>query len=116
MNGAEWVKHFISRLIYISHGQYVLRNFTLHDQTRGYLRLQDRQQVLGEIDRLADEDPANIPQESRFLLEVDFSSLRRSSFERHSYWVMAMKAARCAGRRTVACQSRRGASARQLDL
>ena len=41
MNGAEWVKHFISRLLYISHGQWVLRNFTLHDQTRGYLRLQD---------------------------------------------------------------------------
>ena len=93
MNGAEWVNHFIPRILHIFQGQWVLQNFTLHDQTRGYLRLQERQQVLEEIDRLADEDPSNIPQESRFLLEVDFRSLLRSFFERQSYWVMVMKAA-----------------------
>ena len=80
MNGDDWVKNFISRLLHISHGQWVLRNFTLHDQTRGYLRLQERRQVLEEMDRLAEADPADIPQESLFLLEVDFSSLLRSSF------------------------------------
>ena len=101
MNGADWVKNFISRLLHISHGQWVLRNFTLHDQTRGYLRLQERRQVLEEMDRLAEADPADIPQESLFLLEVDFSSLLRLSFERQSYWVMAMKAARRAGQRAV---------------
>ena len=116
MNGADWVKNFISRLLHISHGQWVLRNFTLHDQTRGYLRLQERRQVLEEMDRLAEADPANIPQESLFLLEVDFSSLLRSSFERQSYWVMAMKAARRTGQRAVVRQNRRVASDRRLDL
>ena len=93
MNGAEWVKHFISRLLHISHGQWVMWSFTVHDQTRGYLWLQYWKQVLEEIDRLVDEDPANIPQESQFLLEVNFSPLLRSSFEDQSYYVMAMKAA-----------------------
>jgi hypothetical protein len=116
MNGAEWVKHFFSRLLHISHGQWVLRNFTLHNQTRGYLRLQERQQVLEEMDPLAEADPANIPQESQFLLEMDFSSLLCSFFERQSYWVMVMKAARRVGRRTVVHQSRRGALDQRLDL
>ena len=115
-NGAEWVKHFIFRLLHISHVQWVLRNCTLYNQTRGYLRLQDQRQVLEEMDRLVDKDPANIPQESRFLLEMDFSSLLCSSFEHQSYWVMAMKAVRRAGRDSIVCQSRCGASAWCLEL
>lgn len=116
MNGDEWTKHFISRLLQISHGQWVLRNFTLHDQTRGYIRLRDRRQVLAEIDQLADVDPDLIPPDSRFLLEVDYSSLLRASFERQSYWVMAMKAARRAGRRAAVRRSREGASDRRRNL
>ena len=111
MNGAEWVNHFISRLLHISHGQWVLQNFTLHDQTRGYLWLQDRRHILEEMDWLADKEPSNIQQESRSLLEVDFSYLLYSSFERQLYWVMATKVARRAGRYVIAHQSCRGATA-----
>ena len=116
MNGAEWVKYFISRLLHISHGQWVLRNFTLHNQTRSYLWLKDRRQVLEEIDQLVDEVPTNILQDSWFPLEVDFRSLLHSSFECQSYWVMAVKAARRAGKRDVVQQSYHGASAQRLDL
>ena len=94
----------------------MLRNFTLHDQTGGYLQLQDRWQVLEEIVWLVDEDPANIPQDSRFLLEVDFSFLFRLSFACQSYWLMAMEAKQCAGRRATVYQSCCGASACCLDL
>ena len=116
MNGAEWVKHFISRLLHISHGQWVLQNFILHGQTRGYLRLQDCIQVLEEMDQMADEDPSNILKESWSLLKVDFSSLLCLSFEHQLYWVMAMKTAQRAGRHGIVCRSCHGASDRRLEL
>ena len=110
MNGCDWMKHFITHLLHISHSQWLYRNFTLHDKARGYLRLKERKNVLLEIDRLLDVNPNDIPTESKFLLEMDFDSLYRTSFEKQSYWVVAMKAAHRAGRRTKLLRRRRRAS------
>ena len=106
MNGADWMKHFVSHLLHISHSQWLYRNFTLHDTTRGYLRLKERQNVLIQIDQLLEVDPNNIPAESRFLLEMDFDGLYQSTFEKQAYWVVAMKAAYRAGRRTALVRRR----------
>ena len=92
------------------------RNFTLHDKTNGYLRLTARRDVLLEIEKLAELDPEKLPAESRFLLEMDFDGLYRSSFERQSYWVRAMKAARRAGRRAAHLRRRRNALGRRHRL
>ena len=116
MNGNDWMKKLVSQLLQISHSQWMFRNFVLHDRVRGYLRLKERKSVLQEIERLVECDPDEIPQESKFLLEMDFQTLYNSSFEKQSYWVRAMKAARRAGRRAVALAqvaSRQGASARR---
>jgi hypothetical protein len=113
MTSNDWIKHFIGRLLLISHSQWLYRNFTLHDKSRGYLRLQSRREVLKEVDRLMDTNPDDIPQGSQYLLELDFTSLYNSSFERQSYWVLAMKAARQAGRRTDHIAKSRGASHRR---
>ena len=59
--------------------------------------------VLSEIEKMVDMNPDKLPEESRFLLEMDFDSLYNSSFERQSYWVRAMKAARHAGKRAARC-------------
>ncbi len=37
MTGVGWMKHFIGKLLQISHLQWLYHNFTLHDKTRGYL-------------------------------------------------------------------------------
>ena len=113
MSGADWMEHFVSHLVRISHSQWVYRNFVLHDKTRGYLRLKERKEVLREIDELLEMDPDKLPEESKFLLELDFDNLYNSSFERQSYWVQAMKAARRAGRRAARLRSRRGAAGRR---
>ena len=112
MNGSDWMKQFITRILHISHSQWIFRNFTLHDKLRGTIKLREWADVLAEVVTLAEMDPSTLPPESRFLLEMDFSTLKRSPLERQSYWVRAMKAARRAGQRTALAQSRRGASAR----
>ena len=113
MNGDDWMRHFISHILHITHAQWIFRNTTLHDKVRGTLRLRERMDVLHEVERYIDTDPAAIPADSRFLLEIDFDSLFRSSFERQTYWVRAMRAAQRAGRRAALLQSRRGAGARR---
>ena len=97
----------VSQLMHASHNQWILRNFTLHDKQRGYLRLQQRKDLLRELDRLIDTPPEEVPEGSRYLLELDYSDLYNASFEQQSYWVLAMKAARRAGRRA---RSRRHAA------
>ena len=93
MTGDNWMKHFIAKLLQVLHSQWLYQNFTLHEKTRGYLRLQHRKEVLKEVDHLMDTNPDEIPQGSQYLLEMDFTSLYNASFERQSYWVLAMKAA-----------------------
>jgi hypothetical protein len=110
MTSNNWMKLFIGRLVLISHLQWLYRNFTLHDKLRGYLCLQCQKEVLKEVDCLTDRNPDDILQGSRYLLELDFTSLYNSSFERQSYWVLAMKAAQQVGCCTNHKAKSRGAS------
>jgi len=73
--------------------------------------MRKRQEILAEVDRLAEVDPVLLPEGSKYLLEIDFSSLLNGNLEKPSYWVLAMKAAVKAGQRTVARS--RHATARQ---
>jgi hypothetical protein len=109
INGSDWMKAMASHLIQASHCQWIYRNFTLHDKQQGYLRLQQRKDLLQELDKLIDTPPDEVPEGSRYLLELDYSDLYNAPFERQSYWVLAVRAARRAGRRarTHAKASRR---------
>jgi hypothetical protein len=110
MTGNDWMKHFIENLIQVLHSQWLYRNFTLHNKTRGYLHLQHRKEVLKEVDCLMDTNLDEIPQGSQYLLEMDFTSLFNASFEQQSYWVLAMKAVRRAGCHAEHNSKSRGAS------
>ena len=90
MNGNDWMKQFASQLVNISHAQWVYRNFTLHDKSKGLLHLQRRNDVLMEIDRLVQLRPEDLPEESKFLLEIDLKSLQHSGYERQAYWVQVI--------------------------
>ena len=100
LSSGNWAKQFITRILHISHGQWIFCNTSLHHETQGYLRLQERTATLATIDHLSTIDPVNIPDKSKYLLEMEFSSLRNNSLEQQSFWVYAMKAAFSAGRRT----------------
>ena len=108
---ADWSRHLISQVLQMSHAQWVFRNVSLHDAAQGYIRVQKRESILQEVDRLAEIDPILLPEDSKYLLEIDFSSLHRDTLEKQSYWLLAMKAAVKAGQRTVARS--RHATARQ---
>ena len=108
MNGQDWARSFVTKLVDISHGQWMYRNFSLHSKTKGHLKLSRQADVLTEIARLSDCRPDDVPAESRFLLEVEVNTLDQKSLAHQEYWIAAMKAAVKAGQRG---RARRGSPA-----
>lgn len=98
---ASWAKGFITRLLHLSHSQWIYRNVSLHDLSNGYLRRKKRRDMLRDIARLLETPSDEVPEECRFLLEVDHAALEGASLDRQAYWVLAVEAAKGAGRVAV---------------
>ena len=94
LNGDDWMKGLITRLLHISHSQWLFRNFTLHDTQCGYKRMKDKAEVRLRIEELSNTAPDRIPDHSKFLLEIDTEQLMAGDFNTQVYWVTAMEAAR----------------------
>ena len=95
----DWIAKFLRHLLHITHGQWIYRNVSRHHLQHGLLRDLERQTLLREIDKYLSVSPEEVPEESKFLLEIDFRQIRTASTEKQSYWVQAMRAAIHAGRR-----------------
>lgn len=104
-----WMATFVSHILQISHSQWLYRNMTLHHRDHGTRELRRRQEILQEIERHLDLSPADIPRTSQFLLEIPFQELEHSHPTEQSYWLLAIQAARCAGRRAIRRGRRRTA-------
>lgn len=117
LNGRDWMKSFISRLMQLTHSQWLYRNITLHDKAGGSLRKQKMEQMKSEAEMLACTDPCAFPKESRFLLELDDERYIRGdgNFHDKSYWLIAMKAAVVAGRRKARGVRRRTRTDRERN-
>ncbi len=37
LNGADWTKQFISKILQLNYSQWIYRNISLHDKRHGYL-------------------------------------------------------------------------------
>ena len=72
------------------HAQWVFHNFSLRDNATCYLRLQQRKEVLQEVDHLSQLDPRDMPERSRYLLEINFASFKNESLLDQTYWLYSM--------------------------
>ena len=99
LTASDWTTQFITRLLHITHGQWIYRNISRHHRRHGLLEQAERKSLLREIDQYMQVAPEDVPEESRFLLEIDFQQIRTASTEKQSYWVHAIRAAVKAGSR-----------------
>ena len=93
LKGADWTKQFISRLLQITHLQWIYRNISRHNKCQGYLRNKQADLLLTEIESLADVSPEDVLESRRFLLEINFTELTNFHLETQKYWVLAVHAA-----------------------
>ena len=99
INGADWCRMFIAKLLKISHDQWIFRNFTLHDKQHGHLAMLRREELAQEIERLQSLDPADVPADSRFLLDFNIDDLAEGDIGMQEEWIYAITSARKAGMR-----------------
>jgi hypothetical protein len=111
MTSFDWTAQFISHLLHLTHGQWIYRNISRHHHIYGLLKSTERRALLREIDQFLRVDPEDVPEESKFLLEIDFQQIRHERTEKQSYWVHAIRAAVKAGRRAKRYRHRRPVSA-----
>jgi hypothetical protein len=82
----------------------------LHDKLCGYLHNKSLKDIRLTIEDLAETSPEDIPEESKFLLEINFGNITKSHIENQQYWIIALQAAITAGWRS----SVEGSQARRI--
>jgi hypothetical protein len=114
INSDNWIKMFISKLLQISHTQWIFWNLTFHDRQQGHLAMLRREELEEEMERLHSLDPAEVPEDSRFLLDFDPDDLAKGDISNQEHWILAMRAARIAGMRARGQKSRWQKATRRL--
>ena len=107
----------MSRVLQLTHSQWLYRNITLHDKAGGSLCNLKMEQIRSEAEMLACTDPRALPEESRFLLELDGERYVKGDANFHDkvYWMMAMKTAVVAEKRNSRASRRRSRMSQELE-
>ncbi len=93
LNGKDWTRQFISRILQLTHSQWIFRNISLHDKINGFLCNKKADEILQLINEFAKVAPEDVPKDSWFLLEINFSELTKAHLETQTYWTLEVDAA-----------------------
>jgi hypothetical protein len=102
LNGTDWTKQFITKILQITHSQWIYWNILLQDKRQGYLHHKRADKLMKEMEVLADLSPEDVPEMSRFLLEINFTELSRLHVETQKYWILAVNGTLTAQNRELA--------------
>ena len=110
LNGKDWTRQFISRILQLTHSQWIFRDISFHDKTNGFLCNKKADKILQLINKIAEVAPEDVPKDSRFLLKINFSELTKAHLETQTYWTLVVDAAITA----KALELARGAQAKRI--
>jgi hypothetical protein len=94
LNGEDWTKQFISKLLQITHSQWIYRNISLRDRCHGYLHTKNVKEIMWDIESLSSLAPKDVPKASHFLLKINFTKLTKFHIETQKYWTLVVNAVR----------------------
>ena len=90
----KWCTGLITRLLEITHGQWLYWNYIVHDPVSGTIATAKKEELLVEIERQRDLGDASLLEEDKYLAEVNLEEMETSSGERQHYWILAIQTAR----------------------
>ena len=95
LSGYDWVKTFISKILQITHSQWIFRNMTLHDCNGGELRRREAQNMRSEAECFAHMNPMDLKEQDCWLLELDGEKYIRGDghYIDKCYYIAAARAA-----------------------
>jgi hypothetical protein len=94
----QWMTGVIVKLLKITHGQWLYRCIQVHESATGTLWTARKEELQHEIEAQQDMGSAGLLEDDQFLAEVNLDDLELSSGEQQEYWLLAIQAAREAGR------------------
>jgi hypothetical protein len=89
----KWSSGLITWLLDITHGQWLYRNFIVHDPISGIIATGKKEELLLEIERQWDLGDAGLLEEDKYLVEVNLGDLETTLGECLHYWLLAIKTA-----------------------
>ncbi len=90
----KWCSGLITRLLEITHGQWLYRNYIVHDPVSGTIATAKKEELLVEIERQRELGDVGLLEEDKYLAEVNLEEMATSSGERQHYWLLAIQTAR----------------------
>merc|ERR1712115_656525 len=92
MTAKRWTKTLITKLLQITHKQWLLRNAKIHIKRKGDMNKEEHDKLLDKIKKLIWTDPKDLLPGNEHLLNEDFDSLGRASAIDQILWVAEMEA------------------------
>ena len=78
----------------VTHGQWLVRNFLIHDNVSGMLALERKEDLQIAIEEQQEMGLDGLSEEDRYLMEINLDYLETTSGEYQAYWLISVKAAR----------------------
>ena len=78
----------------ITHGQWIYRNYVVHDPVSSTLATAKKEELLAEIERQRELSDTGLLEEDKYLAEANLEDMATSSGERQHYWLLAIQTAR----------------------
>ncbi len=98
LNTEQWGVELITCLLEIMHGQWLYQNVQVHDRITGTLATQRKEELQMEIERQQELGTEGLLEEDCYLAECNLGDLETTSGIKETYWLLAIQAAREAGR------------------
>ena len=93
-----WGRELVTRLLEVTHGQWLYRNVQVHDRIMGTLTTQQKEELQMEIERQQELGTEGLLNDNCSLSECILGDLEDTSGIRETYWLLAIQAAREASR------------------
>ena len=94
----RWGVELVTRLLEVTHGQWLYRNVQVHDRMTGTLATQRKEELQMEIERQRELGTEGLLDEDCYLAECNLGDNEETSGMKETYWLLAIKAAREASR------------------
>jgi hypothetical protein len=90
----NWSAGLVTKLLEVTHGQWLYRNVHVHDALTGEKVMMRKAAIRREVEFQIALGGEGLAAEDQYLLEINLEDLDNSRGEDHIYWLMALKTAR----------------------
>jgi hypothetical protein len=89
----KWSSGLITWLLEITHGQWLYRNYIVHDPVSGAIVTARKEELLLEIEHQHKLGDTGLLEEDKYLAKVNLEEMESSLGERQHYWLLAIQTA-----------------------